>query len=75
MDGSGTQVLEEIVRGYRERGVRVFFSRVPGGRDSKESEVWKMMERSGIVELVGGEGHFVSDVGDALKMTEVEGEE
>ncbi|CCC13754.1 hypothetical protein SMACR_07264 [Sordaria macrospora] len=75
MDGSGTQVLEEIVRGYRERGVRVFFSRVPGGRDSKDSEVWKMMERSGIVELVGGEGHFVSDVGDALKMTEVEGEE
>ncbi|KAK3399548.1 sulfate transporter family-domain-containing protein [Sordaria brevicollis] len=75
MDGSGTQVLEEIVRGYRERGVRVFFSRVPGGKDSRESEVWKMMVRSGIVELVGGEGHFVGDVGDALKMTEVEGEE
>ncbi|KAK3502116.1 sulfate transporter family-domain-containing protein [Neurospora crassa] len=72
MDGSGTQVLEEIVRGYRERGVRVFFSRVPGGKDS---EVWKMMKRSGIVDLVGGEGHFVSDVGEALKMTEVEQEE
>ncbi|KAA8570945.1 hypothetical protein EYC84_000325 [Monilinia fructicola] len=26
LDGSGTQVLEEIVRGYRNRGVRVFFS-------------------------------------------------
>jgi len=45
MDGSGTQVLEEIVRQYRERGVRVFFSRGP----SKDTEVRMLMERSGIV--------------------------
>ncbi|KAH8681664.1 sulfate transporter family-domain-containing protein [Xylariales sp. PMI_506] len=68
LDGSGTQVLEEIVRNYRERGVRVFFSRVP----SKTSRVWDLMERSGIIELVGGEHHFVADVKDALRMTEVE---
>ncbi|KAF3766686.1 hypothetical protein M406DRAFT_345114 [Cryphonectria parasitica EP155] len=68
LDGSGTMVLEEILRTYRERGVRVFFSRCPG-RDSK---VWALMVRSGIVELVGGEDHFVDDVQDALKMTEVE---
>lgn len=67
-DGSGAMVLEEIVRTYRERGVRVFFSRCP----SRESKVWAMMQRSGIVELVGGESHFVDDVQDALKMTEVE---
>lgn len=67
-DGSGAMVLEEIVRTYRERGVRVFFSRCP----SRESKVWTMMKRSGIVDLVGGEAHFVDNVQDALKMTEEE---
>ncbi|KFA45536.1 hypothetical protein S40293_06580 [Stachybotrys chartarum IBT 40293] len=69
LDGSGTQVLEEIVRSYRERGVRVFFSRGPSRRDSR---VWQLMERSGIVELCGGESHFVMDVEEALRLTEVE---
>lgn len=68
MDGSGTQVLEEIVRNYRDRGVRVFFSR-PVSRDNK---VWHLLERSGIVELVGGRHRFVDDVKDALRMTEIE---
>jgi len=68
MDGSGTQVLEEIVRGYRERGVRVFFSRVP----ATGHPVWELMDLSGIVGLVGGESHFVDDVQEALKMTEIE---
>ncbi|KAK3935273.1 sulfate transporter 4.1 [Diplogelasinospora grovesii] len=68
LDGSGTQVLEEIVRSYRQRGVRVFFSRGP----DKDHDVWQLMQRSGIVDLVGGEDHFVGDVHDALKMTEVE---
>lgn len=68
LDGSGTQVLEEIVQNYRARGVRVFFSRAPG----KSSSVWKLLERSGIVELVGGETHFVRDVEDALRLTEAE---
>lgn len=67
LDGSGTMVLEEIIRSYRERGVRVFFSRCP----SRGSKVWALMERSGIVELVGGEDHFVDDVEDALKLTEM----
>ncbi|KAI1109859.1 putative sulfate transporter [Nemania sp. NC0429] len=66
MDGSGTQVLEEIVRKYREQGVRVFFSRVP----SRENKVWKLLERSGIVALVGGERLFVDDIKDALRMAE-----
>jgi len=68
MDGSGTQVLEEIVRGYRQRGVRVFFSRVP----ATGHPVWELMDLSGIVGLVGGESHFVDDVQEALKMTEIE---
>lgn len=71
LDGSGTMVLEEIVRTYRERGVRVFFSRCPN-RGKANSKVWRVMVRSGIVDLVGGEGQFVDDVQDALKMTEVE---
>ncbi|CAK7212120.1 hypothetical protein SCUCBS95973_001334 [Sporothrix curviconia] len=68
MDGSGTQVLEEIVHSYRERGVRVFFSRGP----DKTHEVWQMMELSGIVDLIGGDAHYVDDVEEALKLTEVE---
>ncbi|PTB38718.1 uncharacterized protein TrAFT101_006740 [Trichoderma asperellum] len=68
MDGSGTQVLEEIVRDYRERGVRVFFSRAPHHRDHP---VWKLMEKSGIVDLCG-ERHFVNDVEEALRLTEYE---
>jgi MFS superfamily sulfate permease-like transporter len=71
LDGSGTMVLEEIVRTYRERGVRVFFSRCPN-RGQDNSKIWQLMVRSGIVDLVGGEGQFVDDVQDALKMTEVE---
>ncbi|KAI1809244.1 sulfate transporter 4.1 [Poronia punctata] len=66
MDGSGTQVLEEIVRKYRARGVRVFFSRAP----SRDNSVWKLLERSGIVALVGGEHLFVDDIKDALRMAE-----
>ncbi|CCE29460.1 related to sulphate transporter proteins [Claviceps purpurea 20.1] len=69
MDGSGTQVLEEIVRNYRERGVRIFFSRGPSRRDHP---VWELMERSGIVALCGGESHFVMDVEEALRWTEHE---
>jgi len=68
MDGSGTQVLEEIVSNYRQRGVRVFFSRGP----SKRHPVWALMEHSGIVDLIGGETHFVDDVHEALKLTELE---
>ncbi|KAI0466040.1 putative sulfate transporter [Xylaria cf. heliscus] len=66
MDGSGTQVLEEIVRKYRQQGVRVFFSRAP----SRDNKVWKLLERSGIVALVGGEHLFVDDIKDALRMAE-----
>ncbi|KAJ3527230.1 hypothetical protein NM208_g10802 [Fusarium decemcellulare] len=69
MDGSGTQVLTEIVRNYSERGVRVFFSRGPTRRDHP---VWALMLNSGIVELVGGESHFVNDVEEALRLTEYE---
>jgi len=68
LDGSGTQVLEEIVRNYRDRGVRVFFSRGP----SVGSPIYELFERSGILETCGGKGHFVADVGEALRLTEVE---
>ncbi|KFX92381.1 hypothetical protein V490_05419 [Pseudogymnoascus sp. VKM F-3557] len=65
LDGSGAQVLVEIVEGYRQRGVRVWFSRGP-----TEGEVWDLLVRSRIVEMIGGETHYVNDVGDALRLTE-----
>ena len=68
LDGSGTQVLEEIVRNYRDRGVRVFFSRGP----SVGSPIYELFCRSGILDTCGGEAHFVADVGEALRLTEVE---
>ncbi|TGO48077.1 hypothetical protein BCON_0252g00050 [Botryotinia convoluta] len=68
LDGSGTQVLEEIVRGYRNRGVRVFFSRGP----QEGTHIWRLLERSGILESCGGREHFVKDVEEALRLTETE---
>ncbi|TVY68899.1 putative sulfate transporter [Lachnellula suecica] len=68
LDGSGTQVLEEIVRNYRDRGVRVFFSRGP----ADGSPIFELFRRSGILEICGGKDHFVADVGEALRLTEVE---
>lgn len=70
IDGSGTQVLTEIVTDYRERGVRVFFSRGP--MPGSSNPVWRLMKSSGIVEMVGGERHFVNDVEEALRWTEYE---
>ncbi|KAL5596378.1 hypothetical protein BROUX41_006675 [Berkeleyomyces rouxiae] len=65
MDGSGTQVLEEIVRNYCDQGVRVFFSRCP----SAGHPVRNMMEKSGIVHMVG-EQRLTSDVYEAVRRTE-----
>jgi MFS superfamily sulfate permease-like transporter len=69
LDGAGTQVLLEIVRSYVDRDVRVFFCRCP----REDSKVWRLFERSGIVEVCGGREHFVSNVEEALRMTELEG--
>jgi MFS superfamily sulfate permease-like transporter len=68
LDGSGTQVLEEIVSNYRDRGVRVFFSRGP----AEGTPIWNLFVRSGIMEKVGGRSHFVGDVQEALHLTEME---
>ncbi|KAJ5155038.1 sulfate transporter [Penicillium coprophilum] len=66
IDGSGTQVLSEIVHAYAEEHVRVFFCRVPN------REVFRMFERSGIVENCGGLTHFVPSVDEALRLAESE---
>lgn len=68
IDGSGTQVLTEIVEAYVKRGVRVFFCRLP----SRRSKVLKTFEMSGIVQLVGGKGHFVDSVDEALRLSDLE---
>jgi len=66
MDGSGAQVLTEIVQNYRARGVRVFFCRVPSVR----SPVYGLFLRSGIVESCGGPRYFLSSVEKALELSE-----
>jgi MFS superfamily sulfate permease-like transporter len=68
LDGSGTQVLEEIVREYRSNAVNVYFSRGP----QEGTPIWELFSRSGILEECGGPSHFVADVEDALRLTEVE---
>lgn len=68
LDPAASQVLLEIVEGFVDRGSRVFFCRVPGRR----TEVWRLMQVSGIVEVCGGETHFVGSVAEALELTERE---
>jgi MFS superfamily sulfate permease-like transporter len=68
LDGSGTQVLVEIVHNYRQRNVRIFFTRGP----AEGTHLWRLFERSGILEEVGGKSHFVADVQAALRLAEGE---
>lgn len=68
IDGSGTQVLAEIVDGYISRGERVFFCRIP----KENSQVYRMFVKSGIMERCGGPSHFLKSVDEALRMTELE---
>jgi MFS superfamily sulfate permease-like transporter len=68
LDGSGAQVLAEIVNSYRARGVRVFFCRVPPER----SQVYQRFIRSGIVENCGGPRYFVKSVMEALRLSEMD---
>lgn len=67
IDGSGTQVLSEIVNEYLNLGVRVFFCRLPN------RNVFRMFERSGIVDRCGGMQYFVHSVDEALRLAEAEG--
>lgn len=69
MDYAAAQVLVEIVRDYIDRGTAVYFCRIP----SKKSKVWKLFEKSGIVDLCGGEHNFYRSVDAALRATEKRG--
>ncbi|KAL4907935.1 hypothetical protein BDW74DRAFT_148261 [Aspergillus multicolor] len=66
IDGSGAQVLYEIVDVYAHAGARVFFCRVPS------RDVYRIFERSGIVGRCGGVSHFVGHVDEALKLADSE---
>ncbi|EEP75370.1 conserved hypothetical protein [Uncinocarpus reesii 1704] len=66
IDGSGIQELSEIVQEYVKQDVRVFFCRIP----RPESGVFRLMVKSGIVDICGGMTHFVESVDEALKLTE-----
>ena len=68
IDGSGVQVLAEIVDAYISRNERVFFCRVP----KPTSPVYRMFENSGIVERAGGPAHFVKSVDEALRLAELQ---
>ncbi len=68
IDGSGTQVLTEIVEAYVNRGVRIFFCRLP----QRRGRAFHNFEMAGIVDLCGGKRQFVASVEEALKLAEVE---
>jgi MFS superfamily sulfate permease-like transporter len=60
IDGSGAQVMREMVEGYVERGVSLWFARVT-------VQIEKRMERAGILGLVGGSERVVDSVEEALR--------
>ena len=66
LDPAAAQVLLEIVQAYVDRGRRVYFCRIPARR----TEVWRLMQVSGIVDLCGGERNFLRSVDAALRATE-----
>lgn len=66
IDGSGVQVLAEIVEEHLERNTRVFFCRIP----SQRSQTWHQLVVSGIVERCGGERNFTQGVKEALDLAE-----
>lgn len=68
MDYAAAQVLVEIVDDYIKQGTAVFFCRIPSKKH--RNQVWQLFEKSGIVELCGGETNFYSSVDEALKATE-----
>ena len=68
LDGAGAQVLYEILKTYKSQKVRIFFCRAPSPR----SKVWKLLDRSGIIELCGGPQHFVDSVAEAIRLSELE---
>lgn len=68
IDGSGVQVLSEIVTEYVDQGVRVFFCSMP----HKKNDVFELMRKSGIIDICGGMKHFVSNVDEALRLTEMQ---
>ncbi|EME47708.1 hypothetical protein DOTSEDRAFT_69604 [Dothistroma septosporum NZE10] len=67
MDYAASQVLCEIVNDYIDRGTTVFFCRL----SSRKGRLWQLFMDSGIVELCGGEKHFLKSVDAALKATEM----
>ncbi|EMC96512.1 hypothetical protein BAUCODRAFT_33870 [Baudoinia panamericana UAMH 10762] len=69
MDPAASQVLLEIVKAYIDRGTDVYFCRVP----SRKTEVWRLLNVTGIFELCGGEVHFLRSVDEALRATELRG--
>lgn len=61
IDGSGAQVLKEMVDGYVARGVDVWFCRVSGGGEGK---VGRRMKEAGIVDAC--KGRVVEGVDEAV---------
>lgn len=64
IDGSGAQVVQEMVKGYVNRGVGVWFARVSGGEDGP---IRTRFGAAGIVALCGGPSHIVDSVEEAVR--------
>ena len=68
LDGAGAQVLSEILQSYKNKGVRIFFCRAGNPR----TKVWQLFEKAGIVDICGGPKHFVKNVNEAIRLTQIE---
>ncbi|KAF8532838.1 sulfate transporter family-domain-containing protein [Trichophaea hybrida] len=64
LDGSGAQVVKEMVEKYVDRGVGVWFARVPGG---ETGAIRERFDRAGIVDLCGGPEKIMETVEDAVR--------
>lgn len=64
IDGSGAQVVQEMVKGYVNRGVGVWFARVSGREDGP---IRARFDAAGIVALCGGPSHVVDTVEEAVR--------
>lgn len=62
IDPAAMQILCEIVQRYLEQGCSVYFTRVR----RNIPELWELIERSGLFDMVGGHSHFLGSITEAV---------
>ncbi|ORY86953.1 sulfate transporter family-domain-containing protein [Protomyces lactucae-debilis] len=65
LDAAAAQILAEIVDGYIERGIAVYFARL----NRRQAMTWALIKTSGIYDRVGGERCFVKSIHEIMEGT------